>query len=148
NPAPRTPRHAGVGTQSAPPVRPMTRPRSGLVVDDDAAIRDLVISLLEDEGIAAAGPASADDALAKLADVQFDAVLSDVRMPGRSGIDLLAELREARPETPVILMTAFGSIDSAVEAVRAGAADYLTKPFKKDALLVTLEKAFERRALE
>jgi DNA-binding NtrC family response regulator len=69
-------------------------------------------------------------------------------MPGRTGIDLLAEVRDMRPETAVVLMTAFGSIDSAVEAIRAGASDYITKPFKKDALLVTLERAFERRELE
>ncbi len=126
----------------------MTRLRSVLVVDDDAAMRDLVLSLLDDEGIRGVGAASADEALERLADLDCDAVVSDIRMPGRSGIELLAEIRERRPETPVILMTAFGSIDSAVQAVRAGAADYITKPFQKDALLVTLEKAFERRALE
>jgi DNA-binding NtrC family response regulator len=126
----------------------MTRNRTVLVVDDDAAMRDLILSLLEDEGIHAVGAGTADEALERLADLDCDAVLSDIRMPGRSGIELLGEIRERRPETPVILMTAFGSIDSAVEAVRSGAADYVTKPFKKDALLVTLEKAFERRALE
>jgi two-component system response regulator HydG len=126
----------------------MNRSRTVLVVDDDAAMRDMVVSLLEDEGIHAVGAGSADEALERLADIDCDAVLSDIRMPGRSGIELLGEIRERRPDTPVILMTAFGSIDSAVEAVRAGAADYVTKPFKKDALLVTLEKAFERRALE
>jgi len=126
----------------------MNRSRTVLVVDDDAAMRDMVVSLLEDEGIHAVGAGSADEALERLSDIDCDAVLSDIRMPGRSGIELLGEIRERRPDTPVILMTAFGSIDSAVEAVRAGAADYVTKPFKKDALLVTLEKAFERRALE
>ena len=78
----------------------------------------------------------------------FDAVLSDIRMPGKDGVALLGELREARPETPVILMTAFGSIDSAVEAMRDGAFDYITKPFKRGAVLAALERAFERRALE
>jgi DNA-binding NtrC family response regulator len=126
----------------------MSRDRSVLVVDDDDAMREMIVSLLEDEGISAAGAATAAEALERLSDLECDVVLSDIRMPGRSGIDLLAELRDTRPETAVVLMTAFGSIDSAVEAIRAGAADYLTKPFKKDTLLVTLEKAFERRALE
>ncbi|MCZ7619230.1 MAG: sigma-54 dependent transcriptional regulator [Myxococcota bacterium] len=126
----------------------MSRDHSVLVVDDDDAMREMIVSLLEDEGLTAAGAATADEALERLTDFECDVVLSDIRMPGRSGIDLLGEIREMRPETAVVLMTAFGSIDSAVEAIRAGATDYITKPFKKDALLVTLEKAFERRALE
>src|SRR4030095_7188466 len=84
----------------------------------------------------------------KLRDFECDAVLSDVRMPGRTGIELLGELREIRPNTPVVLMTACGRIASAVEAMPAGAFDYVTKPFKRDALLLVLERAFERRALE
>jgi DNA-binding NtrC family response regulator len=65
-------------------------------------------------------------------EVDYDVVLSDIKMPGRSGIELVGELRQFRRETPVILMTAFGSIDSAVEAMRAGALDYITKPFEPD----------------
>ncbi len=126
----------------------MTDPRSVLVVDDEAAMREMVVSLLEDEGLRAQGAASVDQAFDALREREVDAVLSDIRMPGQSGLDLLGRLREVRPETPVILMTAFGSIDSAVEAMRAGAFDYVTKPFKRDELLVTLERAFERRALE
>jgi DNA-binding NtrC family response regulator len=122
--------------------------RSVLVVDDDTAMREMVASLLEDHGIAVRSAGSVDEALEKLRDFECDAVLSDVRMPGRTGIELLGELREIRPNTPVVLMTAFGSIDSAVEAMHAGAFDYVTKPFKRDALLLVLERAFERRALE
>jgi DNA-binding NtrC family response regulator len=69
-------------------------------------------------------------------------------MPDRDGMALLAQLREIRRDTPVILMTAFGSIDSAVAAMRDGAFDYITKPFKRDAILASLERAFERRSLE
>jgi CheY-like chemotaxis protein len=61
-----------------------------------------------------------------------DVVLSDIRMPGRTGIELLGQIRELRPDTPVVLMTAFGSIDSAVEAMHAGAFDYVTQPFQLD----------------
>ena len=128
--------------------RVTARAPSILVVDDDDAMRDMVVALLEDEGIHAQASSSAADALKRLGDSECDVVLSDIRMPGRSGIDLLGEIRGLRPDTPVVLMTAFGSIDSAVEAMQAGAFDYITKPFKRDELLVTLERAFERRALE
>jgi DNA-binding NtrC family response regulator len=126
----------------------MSGVRSVLIVDDDPAMREMVVSLLEDHGIEASGADSANAALERLRDSDFDAVLSDVRMPGMGGVELLGEARELRPETPVVLMTAFGSIDSAVEAMRAGAFDYVTKPFKRDELLVTLERAFEHRTLE
>jgi DNA-binding NtrC family response regulator len=126
----------------------MSEPRSVLVVDDDAAMREMLSSLLEEAGIGARAAESADVALEALRENDFDAVLSDIRMPDKTGIDLLGELREVRPETPVILMTAFGSLDSAIEALRAGAYDYITKPFKRDAILVAMERAFERRELE
>ena len=124
------------------------RSRSVLVVDDDPAMRDMVVSILDDQGIHAQAADSVEEALKRLGECDLDVVLSDIRMPGRSGIELLGEIRTLRPDTPVVLMTAFGSIDSAVEAMQAGAFDYVTKPFKRDALLVTLERAFERRALE
>ncbi len=126
----------------------MPETRSVLVVDDDDAMREMLLSLLEAGGFAPEGAATADLALEAAGAREFDAVLSDIRMPGRDGFELLGELRERRPETPVILMTAFGSIDSAVEAMRAGAFDYITKPFKRDAVLATLERAIERRELE
>ncbi len=126
----------------------MENHRSVLVVDDDAAMREMVVSLLEETGYGARGCAGADEALEALQDAPPDVVLTDIRMPGKSGVELLGELHELRPRLPVILMTAFGSIDSAVGAMRSGAFDYVTKPFKKDQLLVVLERAFERLALE
>jgi DNA-binding NtrC family response regulator len=126
----------------------MTKLRNVLVVDDDQAMRDMVVALLEDAGHAACGADGADAALECLKEREFDAVISDIRMPGRSGIELVGEIRELRPATPIVLMTAFGSIDSAVEAMQAGAFDYVTKPFKRDAVLMSLERAFERRSLE
>jgi DNA-binding NtrC family response regulator len=119
-----------------------------LVVDDDLAMREMLTSLFEEEGYRAQGAASAKEALELSKDVEFDAVLSDIKMPGMSGIQLVAALRELRPETPVVLMTAFGTIDSAVEAMRAGALDYITKPFEPEVALVAMEHAVERRALE
>ena len=126
----------------------MSDDRTVLVVDDDAAMREMLASLLEDEGVHCSAAANVEEALLQVREHDFDAVLSDIRMPGRDGIEFTGELRELRPDTPVILMTAFGSIDSAVDAMRAGAFDYVTKPFKRGAILASLERAFERRALE
>jgi len=126
----------------------MTEPREVLVVDDDAAMREMLASLFAEQGFAVREAASADEALDQARERDFDAVLSDIRMPGRSGIELVGELRRLRPATPVVLMTAFGSIDSAVEAMRAGAIDYVTKPFEPDTVLLKLERALEVRSLE
>ncbi|MCP4004243.1 MAG: sigma-54-dependent Fis family transcriptional regulator [bacterium] len=122
--------------------------RSVLVVDDDAAMREMLVSLLEEQGILASAVGSADAAIETARETEYGLVISDIRMPGKDGIELTSELRRLRPETPVILMTAFGSIDSAVSAMRAGAFDYVTKPFKRDAIVASLDRAFEHRALE
>ncbi len=119
-----------------------------LVVDDDAAMRQLLASLFRERGYPVQEASTADEALEQARDLEFDAVVSDIKMPGRSGIEMVGEMRRIRPDTPVVLMTAFGSIDSAVEAMRAGAFDYITKPFEPEAVVLTVERALERRALE
>ena len=119
-----------------------------LVVDDDDAMRQMLASFFRDNGHLVEEAASADIALERARDVEFDAVLSDVRMPGRSGVELVGELRRIRPGTPVVLMTAFGSIDSAVDAMRAGAFDYITKPFEPEAVRLAVERALAYRSLE
>ena len=123
-------------------------PRSVLVVDDDEAILAMVDDLLQEAGFHVRTAGSADDALRIAEQEPIDVVLTDIHMPGKDGLELLAELRELQPETPVLLMTAFGSIKDAVGAMRAGALDYVAKPFEADELLVALERAFERRELE
>jgi DNA-binding NtrC family response regulator len=119
-----------------------------LVVDDDLAMRQMLASLFREQGFQVAEAASADEALVRIEETDFDAVLSDIRMPGKSGTQMVAEMRQRRPETPVVLMTAFGTIDSAVEAMRAGAFDYITKPFEPDVVRLKMDRALERRALE
>ena len=119
-----------------------------LIVDDDAAMRQMLESLFREQGYATVEAESAKAALECVRETEADVVLSDIKMPGRSGIEMVGDLRRVRPETPVVLMTAFGSIDSAVEAMRAGAFDYITKPFEPEAVLLTVERALERRALE
>ena len=119
-----------------------------LIVDDDTAMREMLASLFGKRGYLVEKATSAAEALERAGEQCFDVVLSDIRMPGKTGIEMVCELRERLPETPVVLMTAFGSIDSAVESMRAGAFDYITKPFEPDAVVLTIERALERRALE
>ena len=126
----------------------MSNDQAILVVDDDSAMREMLAELLRDEGYSVSEADAVDSALQLATDHEFDAVLSDIKMPGRSGLELLGEMRQLRPATPVVLMTAFGSIDAAVDAMRAGATDYLTKPFEPEAVLLTLERTLDRRALE
>ncbi len=126
----------------------MEERRTLLVVDDDLAMREMLASLFVERGFAVDQAASADEALESLRDVEYDVVLSDIKMPGRSGIEMVGEIREMRPETPVVLMTAFGSIDSVIESMRAGAFDYITKPFETESVMITIDRAIEHRALE
>jgi DNA-binding NtrC family response regulator len=126
----------------------MSQTHSILVVDDDRAMREMLASLFREQGFQVAEAGSADEATKLLGETDFDVVLSDIRMPGKSGIQMVGDVRRLRPHTPVILMTAFGSIDSAVEAMRAGAFDYVRKPFEPDVVQLTVERALERRVLE
>ncbi len=125
----------------------MSEPTTLLVVDDDLAMREMLAALFEDNGYEVVGADSADAALELASNREFDAVLSDIRMPGRSGIELVTEFHSVRPETPVVLMTAFGTMESAIEAMRVGATDYITKPFESEAVLLTLQRVLETRAL-
>lgn len=118
-----------------------------LVVDDDSHMRDLVAKVLTREGYTARALPRAQEVLKALEEIPSDLVLSDIRMPGMDGLTLLREVKRVSPETSVILMTAFGSIDSAVQAMKAGAYDYLTKPFKLDELTVVVGRALEERRL-
>src|SRR5262245_13235584 len=125
----------------------MTATRELLIVDDDDALRGMLRELFQDAGYRVWDAPSAEDALELTRDHELDAVLSDVNMPGRSGIELVGELRRVRYDTPVVLMTAFASVSSAVEAMRAGAFDYITKPFENDVAMLAVERAVEHRAL-
>src|SRR6185503_12222458 len=126
----------------------MTAARELLIVDDDDDLRRMLRELFQDEGYRVWDAPSAEAALELTREHELDAVLSDVNMPGRSGIELVGELRSVRPQTPVVLMTAFATVASAVEAMRAGAFDYITKPFENDVARLAIERALEYRALE
>ena len=118
-----------------------------LVVDDEENIRLVLRTMLKKHGYAVRTADSGETALEALAEEPADFVLADVRMPGMSGIELCAHLSEHRPQTTVIVMSAFGSVDVALEAMKAGAYDYVSKPFKQDEVLLALRKAQEREHL-
>jgi DNA-binding NtrC family response regulator len=118
-----------------------------LVVEDEVNIRSALITMLEKLGHTVRGAGTAEEALALLEDSPTDLVITDLRMPGLSGMDFLRRMKERWPETEAIVMTAFGSIDTAVEAMRRGAYDYLMKPIDRERFPVVVEKALERHAL-
>ena len=121
--------------------------RSILVVDDDPAMRHLLSVILTDHGWEARAVASAAEALREIEARDLDLVLTDVRMPGMDGLALLREIQRLRPELTVIVMSAYGAQDAALEAMKAGAYDYVSKPFKKDEVVLVLRKAEERERL-
>jgi two-component system NtrC family response regulator len=121
----------------------MTRPRTILAIDDDDSLRRVVEYNLAEEGYRVITAADGRSGLEAYQRQPVDVVLTDIRMPGMEGIELLARLKAMQPELPVIMLTAFGTIDSAVEAMRLGAFDYLTKPFSRDQLRASVRKALE-----
>jgi two-component system NtrC family response regulator len=119
-----------------------------LVVDDEEAQRKVLSGFLRKRGFKTVAAANVDEALQLARSETVDLVLTDLRMPGRGGVELLQELRALNPEIPVIVVTAFGTVASAVDAMKQGAADYLTKPVDLDELEVLVDRNLERRALE
>jgi DNA-binding NtrC family response regulator len=112
-----------------------------LVVDDKASMRKMLSGALSAQGHEVRAVAGGSEALMALKRQSAALVLTDLRMPGLDGLELTRELRKAAPETAVVVMTAYGSVDTAVEAMRLGAANFLTKPFSLDALKVVVDKA-------
>ena len=105
-------------------------PKSILVVDDDELMRSFLTTVLREEEHRVAEAKNGKDALAALSGAQFDLVVTDLRMPDLSGLELMRQGKEMRPDARWVIITAFGSIGNAVEAMKAGASDYLTKPFR------------------
>lgn len=117
-----------------------------LVVDDDRAVVDYLLEVLAPR-YATSGETSPQVALERIAREDFDVVISDVEMPGLRGPDLLAAVLEHKPRQAMLLITAFGSIELAVETVRAGACDFVTKPFKLETLVLAIERALRERTM-
>jgi len=119
-----------------------------LIVDDETSIRNVLRQLFEYEGHRVGMAASGREALGSLEEGPVDAVFLDVKMPGEDGLDVLAEIRERYPGTQVVMISGHGTIDTAVEATRRGAFDFLQKPLDTDRLLLTLRNVLDRRGLE
>ncbi len=116
------------------------------IIDDDEAVRQSLEFLLKTAGIAVSGFESAKAFLDVLPEIRFGCVVTDVRMPEITGIDLLKRLKEVRPEIPVIVITGHGDIALAVEAMKIGAVDFLEKPFDDDHLLAAVRSALDKEA--
>jgi two-component system response regulator PilR (NtrC family) len=117
-----------------------------LVVDDERAIQDTLAWCLRSDGHEVRTVGNGEEAMAIMEDQGFDLVISDIIMPGLSGVDLLRKAQALRPQTLFVLMTAFATVETAVEALREGASDYVIKPFKFDDLRLRVRRLLEQRA--
>ncbi|HEY7700229.1 MAG TPA: sigma 54-interacting transcriptional regulator, partial [Vicinamibacteria bacterium] len=118
-----------------------------LVVEDEAYVRDSLVAILSSRGFDVLAAASVEEAAAVLARSPLDVVLSDLRMPGADGLDLLRRFQSESPDLPVVILTGHGTVPSAVACLRAGASDYILKPVEPDALEVVIERAMSSRSL-
>lgn len=118
-----------------------------LVVDDEKSMCELIEAALQMRGFDTVSAQSASIAMQKFLESDFDVVLTDVRMPGESGLQLCQQLCSLRPDVPVVVMTAFGSMETAVAAIRSGAYDFITKPVEMQVLAIAIARAVEKRRL-
>ena len=119
-----------------------------LIVDDDKELRDHLAEVLKEGGYRTKSAASAEEAYEKLSSEEFDIVLLDYMMPKQSGIDALYQIKRLMPKTKVIMITAFASVENAIDAIKKGASDYISKPFKIDNLLLTIRRVLEEAKFE
>src|SRR5258705_12868881 len=121
--------------------------RRVLIADDEESIRHVLSEMLNERGYEVRAVADGEEAMRELSSRDYDALVTDVRMPRMNGLDLVRAAQAASPETTIIVMSAYGSHDLAIEAMKAGAYDYLGKPFRPDEVLLVLRKAEERERL-
>jgi len=125
----------------------MPRHGSILVIDDEEIMREILETLLAREGYSVRSAASGAEGLELARSIPFDAAIVDVMMPGMDGMAVLEELKKLDDELPVMMITAYASVENAIAAMKRGAFDYITKPFKNDEVLVVVRNAMERRQL-
>lgn len=118
-----------------------------LVVDDEPSLRDVLSIMLKKAGYTTATAVDGEEAVSKVGKDIYDLVITDLKMPGMGGMDVLKAVKSASPDTVVLVVTAFGSAESAVEAMKLGAYDYLTKPFQIDEVQLIIRNALEKRRL-
>src|SRR5678816_359636 len=125
----------------------MARSGSVLIIDDEEIMREILEALLSREGYSVRVASGGSEGVELAKSVPFDAVIVDVMMPGMDGMAVLEELKKFDDDLPVIMITAFASVENAIAAMKRGAFDYITKPFKNDEVLVVVRNAVERRQL-
>jgi DNA-binding NtrC family response regulator len=118
-----------------------------LVIEDDEVLRQLLIDVLSDQGYHVEAAETGEDGLRTMEQDVFDIVLLDINLPGMDGMDVLRLAPARQPDAQVVMMTAFGTVDTAVEAMKQGAFDYINKPFSTDELLLTITRALEEQDL-
>ena len=119
-----------------------------LIVDDDPETRTNIAEILHDAGYYSDEAASGGEAIERITLEYFNIILLDLMMPGMNGIDTLAEVRRLSPKTKIIMITAFATVENAVRAIKKGASDYITKPFKIEELLITIRRVLEEASFE
>src|SRR5579884_1094578 len=119
-----------------------------LAIDDGAVACQLLAEILSDEGYLVKAAGSSREAIEQLEREFYDLIITDLKMPGFDGLEVLRRYKEQRPETLVILVTAFGSMESAIEAMKAGAFDYVSKPFREDEIKIVVRRALDQRRLQ
>jgi two-component system NtrC family response regulator len=118
-----------------------------LFIDDDKAGREIALFNLRGAGYEVTAASDGQEGLSLFSPETFDVVITDVKMPGLSGIEVLRRIKKQAPEIPVLVITAFGNVETAVKAMKSGAYDFIGKPFQRDQLLLSVERALERRRL-
>src|SRR5208283_5375403 len=119
-----------------------------LIVDDEAAIRRLLRQKLTKSGYQCEEAGSSDETLDKMKTSPADLIMLDMKMPGKSGMELLPELKASYPDTAVIMATAVAEADLAIQCMKLGADDYITKPFNLDDITYNIEKTLDKKMLE
>ena len=118
-----------------------------LIIDDEKSIRNTLKEILEYEKFSVEEAAEGSEALRMIEEKNFDAILCDIKMPKMDGIEVLEKIIQTKPDIPVIMISGHGNIDNAVEAIKKGAFDYISKPLDLNRLLVTLRNALDRNTL-
>jgi two-component system response regulator PilR (NtrC family) len=118
-----------------------------LIIDDEEVLQDILTSLIQREGHATFSARSGEDGVALLGREEIDLVVLDLMLPGMSGLEVLRRIRETDPDQVVVVITAYSSIEGAIDAMRQGAFHYIPKPFKNDEVLLTIRKGLEQRRL-
>jgi two-component system, OmpR family, phosphate regulon sensor histidine kinase PhoR len=122
----------------------MNKPRI-LIIDDEEGLRDMLVFGLSDRGFDVATARNGEEGVALIKEMPADVVLCDIMMPGMSGIDVLTRIKQLRPETMVVMVTGYATLDTAVSAMKRGAFDYVSKPYGLDQVLVLIQRALAAR---